>query len=137
MGIAFSFLPFLDACFEQRALLSPVLALGALKIHEPPERIAALAGEHAYAHLARDHSVRALLRDRYEVSAYQDCDVNGLADLHLDLGKPLDETWDGRFGTVLNGGTVEHVFDVRQAMTNIHRLVRPGGTMIHLAPVTW
>ncbi|MDF0643526.1 MAG: hypothetical protein P0111_05815 [Nitrospira sp.] len=77
------------------------------------------------------------MRDRYGITAYQDCDVNGLADLNLDIGKPLDSGWKGRFGTVLNGGTIEHVFDVRQAMSNIHELVRPGGAMIHLAPVTW
>jgi len=63
--------------------------------------------------------------------------VNGLADLNLDIGKPLDSEWKGKFGTVLNGGTIEHIFDVRQAMTNVHQLVRAGGTIIHLAPVTW
>jgi hypothetical protein len=137
MGIAFSFLPFLDACQKMGAIQSPLLAIGSLTLHESDEAIRSQAEENRYLSLEKERSVRALMRDRYGVADYVDCDLNGLADITIDFGQPLDARFRGRFNSILNGGTLEHVFDVRQAMANVHDLIRVGGSMIHLAPVTW
>lgn len=40
-----------------------------------------------------------------------------------------------RFGAVLNGGTIEHVFNIPNALTAITRMLRVGGFVIHVAPV--
>jgi SAM-dependent methyltransferase len=137
MGLAFSFLPFFDELHQRRALVSPLLALGSQEIHEPQERILHFADKHGYTALAADGSARSLFLDRYQVEEYVDCDVNEKADLNLDLCQPLLRTLRGRFGTVMNGGTLEHVFDLAQAFANVHELVRSGGTIIHIAPLTW
>jgi hypothetical protein len=81
--------------------------------------------------------VRAFFLDRYNISEYRDCDINGSAEILLDLNKSIPEHLTGAFGTVLNGGTLEHVFDIRQAMENLHHLLRPNGSFIHMVPVTW
>ncbi len=58
--------------------------------------------------------------------------ANVLADLNL----PLPDAVAGRFDVVFNGGTLEHVFDVRAALANVHHLLREGGRAVHLAPAS-
>jgi SAM-dependent methyltransferase len=53
---------------------------------------------------------------------------------HLaDMNLPLPSGLDGKFCLVIDGGTLEHVFDFRQAAINIGKLLRVGG---HLVSVT-
>jgi SAM-dependent methyltransferase len=62
-------------------------------------------------------------------------DFHGTADaLRLDLNKPID--LQRQFDVVMNLGTVEHVFNVAQAMQTIHDHTRPGGLMIHGMPLS-
>ncbi len=137
MGICFSHLPFYDLCHAQNAIRSPLFVLGSQQIHETREDIREFARRHGYADLLRDMNVRSLFRERYAVGDYRDCDLNRKADLALDLGLPIPESFlDGALA-VLNAGTIEHVFDVGRAFRNIHQLTRPGGVIIHIAPLTW
>ncbi len=137
MGIAFSFLEFFDVCYHQQALRSPMIALGSLRINEPDRDIQTFAAQNPYWH--RDHirEVHSLFRDRYGVTEYCDCDLNDQADIKLDLNTPLDAALVGSAMTILNGGTVEHAFDVARAMVNIHHMARLGATIIHLSPISW
>lgn len=133
MGIAASFLPFLDQLHERRLLGGPVLGLGSLELSGD---LAAFALAGAPSAGSR-RLVGALLRARYGIDDYRDADINGLADLHLDLARPIPSELRGAFATILNAGTLEHLLDLRQAFTNVHELVRPGGTIIHIAPLSW
>jgi hypothetical protein len=49
------------------------------------------------------------------------------ADLRYDLNMPVAETEHERYGTVVDIGSVEHVFDTRQCLESCMRMVRPGG----------
>lgn len=49
------------------------------------------------------------------------------ADLRYDLNLPVPEAEHERYATVLDIGTVEHVFDSRQCLESCLRMVRPGG----------
>ncbi len=137
MGIDFAQVDFLDLCTENDGIQNPVLALGSLTIRESGHDIAQFAREAGYTRFEREGSIRALFQDRYGIREYCDCDVNGQAALRLDLNHPIPFDLVGKFGTLLNGGTLEHIFDVRQSMENIHLLVRSGGTFIHMVPLTW
>lgn len=53
--------------------------------------------------------------------------------LLLDLNRPVPAELHGRYGLVLDGGTVEHIFDVRGVMENVVRLTQVGGCVVHLA----
>lgn len=65
-----------------------------------------------------------------DVSDYEDAD-------HIhDLNLPTPPALSARFGTVLDGGTLEHVFDVPQALRNMKALLRAGGRIIHMSPVS-
>ncbi len=49
-----------------------------------------------------------------------------------DLNDPIPADLKSRFGMVFDGGTIEHIFDVRQVMGNIVDMLRPGGCVVHL-----
>src|SRR3989442_8736117 len=52
------------------------------------------------------------------------------ADIVHDLGRPVPGELEQRFDLVLDGGSLEHVFDVRQALANYMRMVRVGGRLV-------
>jgi SAM-dependent methyltransferase len=59
------------------------------------------------------------------------------ADFEFDLNdESLPAELLGKFGVVLNGGTLEHVFHVPNALTNITRLLKPGGLAVHILPMS-
>jgi len=64
-------------------------------------------------------------------------EVSERADQYLDLNLPLadDSPLAQRYDLVLDSGTTEHVFDIKEAMFNTASLVRPGGKVVHLNPV--
>lgn len=137
MGVDIALMKFFDAVAQQGGVEGPMLGLGSLTIQESPEAIASFAAKHGYDRLAERGSVGNLFADRFGVERYEDCDINDLADHHIDLNEPLAEKFRGAYNTIFNGGTVEHVFDLRRAIENMHMLVPAGGTIIHTVPVTW
>jgi len=53
----------------------------------------------------------------------------------LDLnGEYVPDLLIGRFDVVYNGGTLEHIFDIRTALRNIFTILKPGGVVIHSGP---
>lgn len=63
-----------------------------------------------------------------------DCSAFEGAELVHDLNQPLPDRLASRFDLVLDSGTLEHVFDVRTALINANRMVKPGGRVIHMTP---
>ena len=65
-------------------------------------------------------------------------DVSGYegAEHIADLNQPIPYCLAGRFGMVLDGGTIEHIFGVRQALDNVVWLLKPGGRVIHMSPMS-
>ncbi|MDZ4372185.1 MAG: hypothetical protein U1C74_12275 [Phenylobacterium sp.] len=62
-------------------------------------------------------------------------DLHGGPDaLRLDLNRPVQ--LEARFDFVLNLGTLEHVFNIAQALETIHNHSRPGGLMLHGMPMS-
>lgn len=57
------------------------------------------------------------------------------AELRYDLNFPVPEQEHDRYGTVLDIGTLEHVFDTRQCLENCLRMVRTGGHYFLHTPV--
>jgi hypothetical protein len=53
-----------------------------------------------------------------------------------DLNRPVPEAWRRRYGLVVDGGTLEHIFDVRAALANITALLRVGGDVCHICPLS-
>ena len=62
-----------------------------------------------------------------------DLDPDG-GQLSWDLNTEIPWEWVGKFKTVYNLGTIEHVFDYRQALRNAARIVAPLGYYLHHGP---
>lgn len=61
--------------------------------------------------------------------------VEGPTVVH-DLNQPVPSAWHGRYGLIIDGGTVEHIFDIRTALTNVVRMLRVGGSVLHFSPIS-
>ena len=62
----------------------------------------------------------------------------GLGDsqtLDVDLNEAVPADLIGRFGLIIDAGTMEHVFDIRQGMKNTADMLRPGGRVVHMSAV--
>ena len=69
-----------------------------------------------------------------EVHSVDYSDYEG-ADIIFDLNEAeLPEEYRNRFDLVVNGGTLEHVYNITHAMDNINHLVAPNGTVLHISP---
>jgi SAM-dependent methyltransferase len=51
-----------------------------------------------------------------------------------DLNEPLPEHLHGRYSVVFDGGSLEHVFNLPQALKNCMQAVAPGGHLITVTP---
>lgn len=66
--------------------------------------------------------------DSIDISGYEKANI-----LH-DMNQPLpEELWNG-WDTVIDGGSLEHIYHFPQAMDNCSRLCRLGGQIIHFVP---
>lgn len=71
-----------------------------------------------------------------EVFAMDYSDYEG-ADIIFDLNSDiLPDNLKKRFDFVINGGTLEHVFNQATALKNMSEMVRVGGIIYHLSPLT-
>lgn len=76
-----------------------------------------------------------LLKDRFGASEVQSYDASGyegathIADFNLPI---QGEQYD----TVIDCGTLEHVFDIAQALRNVSALCSVGGQIIHVSPAS-
>lgn len=51
-----------------------------------------------------------------------------------DLNEPLPEELFSKFDWVLDGGTLEHCFNVKEFMFSMIKLLKPGGNILHINP---
>ena len=56
------------------------------------------------------------------------------ADIVQDMNHPIDELLKGVFSTVIDIGSLEHVFDTRQCLSNLFRLLKVHGYLLLYTP---
>ena len=54
----------------------------------------------------------------------------------LDLNKPVPASMEGQYDLVSDAGTLEHCFDVKEALFNTVRLLKPGGHVCFCSPMS-
>jgi hypothetical protein len=64
-----------------------------------------------------------------------DVSANEKPDVVANLNDPVPRELCGNFGLIVDGGTLEHVFDIRQGIMNTANMLRPGGRVVHYSPV--
>jgi len=60
-------------------------------------------------------------------------DYEGAAIIH-DMNEPIDAKYHAAFDTVVDGGTLEHVFNFPNALRNCMEMVKPGGQLVLMNP---
>jgi hypothetical protein len=138
MGLHFGFLPFFDVCHSAASLRSPFLSLGSLEIQETRETIDAFCAREKCPRFAAKRTLHSLFAERYQIEEYADLDLNNAASIKADLTRPIPDELRGKWKTIYDGGTSEHVFDVAAAFEGMHDLCCPKeGVILHIAPITW
>lgn len=109
------------------------VTLGRQGLHMPHRRIASIL--EAEPNLGGEKFCERLLVEHFQathVDSIDNSDYEGATILH-DMNKPLPASVRD-YDTVLEIGTIEHVFDVAQALRNVAALSRVGGQIVHVAP---
>lgn len=68
-----------------------------------------------------------------EVVSIDYSDYQQVTTVH-DLNQPIPDALRRRFDVLIDGGSLEHIFDVRQALANYMTLVRAGGSIFLYTP---
>jgi len=140
MGITLEQAILLERWSRQHALRGRVLTLGVQHLdfnrgqleialgHSPASASGAvsqssMSAEELFTRLGFDGVTAA------DVSSYEGANV--VLDLN-DSDVPSD--LKGSSGLIVNGGTLEHVFHVPNALSNMTRMLAPGGCILHIMP---
>lgn len=77
-----------------------------------------------------------LLADHFGATSVDSVDVSDYeaASILHDFNLPVPETLYGRYDTLIDFGTLEHIFQIPQALKNCSLLLRPGGQVLHVLP---
>jgi SAM-dependent methyltransferase len=67
----------------------------------------------------------------YSIDANNFENATFILDLNYDIPSNLNE----KFDFIIDGGTMEHVFDTKKCLSNIHKMLKPGGFIVHLNPI--
>ena len=76
--------------------------------------------------------------EMFDISEYCDIDkfeIDSPQVLH-DLNMPVPLELREKFNLIIDSGTIEHIFDVRQVMENIVAMCRMSGWVVHIAPAS-
>lgn len=119
----------------------------------PPDRLAERLGERISALQYRHDSKQ--ICGRHGIELHMVPDAESLLELYgasldvydvkrerggeivLDLNEPYPKNSEEQYDWVLDVGTLEHCFNVAQAVKNMASLLKVGGTILHENPFNW
>ncbi len=153
MGISLSFLPFLFEEGKKKACSGNVLQLGRLAIDLNRDDLVRAAAYHNYPLTqAPDepeipyqfNSKKIVLNDQeffkkigFSKVDSSDIDTKNGNNIILDLNThETPKCLIGQYDMIINGGTLEHVFHIPNALSNLHNLLKPDGRIFHISPAS-
>lgn len=136
MGITYNDAAFLLAARADGAKFGRVLTLGRLRLYLSAEQLATLAAR--FGINGGDSS--ALLATGYAEPFFErwlgteqvvalDCSGHEGSGFRHDLNQPVGPEHDETFDAVIDGGTLEHVFNFPVALASCMRMTRKGGSL--------
>ena len=138
MGINRDTAAFLCEARATGATFGRVLTLGRQNLNFDRAGLRALGAQHGVdgaeeAHDAYCEPFFARFLGSESVEAIDNSGYEGAALVH-DLNHPIPGGWDQRYDAVVDGGTLEHVFNFPLALANCMRMVRTGGRLFIFTP---
>jgi hypothetical protein len=85
---------------------------------------------------SKEYYVDELLKDCFGSSMVDSIDVSNFegASIIHDMNIEIPSELKGKYDTVIDGGTIEHVYNIPQALDNASYLCKPGGQILHMLP---
>jgi SAM-dependent methyltransferase len=113
--------------------IEKLLTLGRQSIHLSKKDFFCLSGRNISA---SDIYAEDFLRDLTSASFIHSLDYSDYeeATIMADLNLPIPDELHDKYDVVVDGGTIEHVFNVTEALANCVRLCKKNGTIIHILP---
>jgi len=115
-----SFFDELDCAYAEATVLSHTSRL--LEQHPDTEK---------YVH-ARTFFEMFGITEYYDIDKFE---IDKPQILH-DLNTPVPAELREKFNLIIDSGTIEHIFDVRQVMENMISMCRTAGWIVHIAPAS-
>ena len=133
MGIGLHELNFLRYAKQQRNF-DETITIGRQGLHVPESTVRdvfALGSEYK-----NDRYCERLLRDQFGARQVDSIDFSGYEDASIvhDMNRPLPAHVRGCYDTVIDGGCLEHIYNVSQALLNCSEFCRPGAQILHMLP---
>jgi SAM-dependent methyltransferase len=119
---------------KERPFCGSVLTLGNQTVMVSDKDFATWAKQHGVPLREGKHVFQ-----RMGAESVVSCDVSSYegADFLLDLNaEPNQSREHGPFDLIFDGGTLEHVFHLPNALSNIHAMLAAGGRVIHASPTS-
>ena len=131
MGIDNHALNFLKFARRKQAL-GRVATIGRQEIHVPEDKLKSalnLKGNTKYGHYCEE-----LLIEHFAATVVESFDNSDYehATYIADMNKPL--AVQNRYDTVIDFGTLEHIYNIPQALRNVSELCSAGGQILHVLP---
>jgi hypothetical protein len=134
MGIGINLAVLVGDVAKCHRLAGRVATLGEQSLSFDPDRVApSPAARHSAATSGLSAATRLFLRLGF--TAVESVDIAAGATHLFDLNLvDTPHALAGKFDLVFNGGTLEHVFHLPNALANISRMLREGGVVMHVVP---
>lgn len=141
MGINTAFAALLVRARQNGTAFTRTATIGRQVLGLPSEEIAALSRklhipQRDWATFAEDGYAEAFLRDFLGAETITSFDYSDYeaVDVVQDFNAPLDEKYYREFDVVIDGGTMEHIFDVKTVLANYMNMVKIGGSVFISVP---
>ncbi len=132
MGLTINHLQFIFNSVAKSAESKNLITIGRLSLYADRDEVGQFAKQNGLCSLTEvpcggysDEILGVLLNcqrvDSLDFSDYQGCTIQH------DLNCPLPEAFYNTYDFVIDGGTLEHIFNVPMALQNYMNLLRPGG----------
>lgn len=114
-----------------------LLVLGDAIVHVQPAGLVALAAESGFALASSPGQLDPFtLGDALGFARTETLDVNGRASVELDLHRPLPPELEETYDCLVDAGVLFWCSDPGAALRSIFKLVKSGGTIIHISAVS-
>jgi len=86
--------------------------------------------------VSSDKYAETLLTKKFGSTIVDSIDYSSFegASIIHDLNKPVPLSLHLKYDTLIDAGTLEHIFDVRNALDNSTKMIKDGGTIVHILP---
>lgn len=131
MGIDVQGLKHLIYC-KKYGNFNKTITLGRQKIHIPSQVINNfLSIDKNYSGYCED-----LLLNEFGSTSVKSIDNSDYenASIMWDMNKIIEDTMDKKYDTIIDYGTLEHIYHINNALYNVSKLCEVGGQIIHILP---